>query len=311
MMFKNVVTTLYEKHYDYGVGVLVNSLIDSNFQGIICVGYKGSLPFWLNQLQKVENDIYRLTSDIFIRFDLLENIGMHLGYYKPYYLKKMYDFYSLANAWFYFDPDIIITSKWSFYEEWVKSGVCLCQDSNYTLVHWNHPWRNRWRNDFSFLLVDVDKSLNFYINSGFIGVDKSNFSIIDFWIKVNDLYIDLGHPIDFFDKENGQGPYKGDQDVLNATMTLRSDLSYSIIGKEGMAFDFPLTFMAHAIDASGQKPWNKKYIKNALKGIKPSISDELFLMHSFSPINIYSKKQFLFRKLLIKIAKLINRLWKK
>lgn len=313
MKFSYIVTTLYENHYDYGVGGLLNSLVKANFEGIFCVGYKGKLPFWINQLKKSEEfpDLYQVTEKIYLRFDLLDNIGMHFGYYKPYYLQKMAELYPDAKGWFYFDPDIVVLGNWSFFENWLKSGVSLCQDSNYTLLHWNHPWRNIWRKDFAEYYKGVNENLNIYINSGFIGINKENFEIVTRWIAINEKYKKLGNPIAFFNKGDGMGAYKGDQDVLNAVITLSPDLKLSIIGKEGMAFDFPHALMAHAIDSSGIKPWKRKYIKNSLLGNKISVTDELFLNFCSNPIEIYGSFSLKKRKFFLILSKIINRIWKK
>jgi hypothetical protein len=310
MKYKNVVTTLFENHYEYGVAALINSLYKADFEGLISIGYKGNLPFWINQLSsfKGNDNIYQLSEKIDLRFDEL-NVDMHLGYYKPYYLKRLAQEFPEAQGWFYFDPDIVVLAKWSFYEKWIKSGVALCQDSNYTLLYWNHPWRNQWRTDFSEFDKGIDKSLNWYINSGFIGVNFENFELINRWIEVNEKYKVLGYPIHFFDKGQGIYAYKGDQDVLNAAMTLSQDLRYSIIGKEAMAFDYPAGIMVHAV--TGVKPWKINYIKNAFSGNKPTVIDESFLHFCFGPIEVYTRAELSKKTTLLKISKVINRIWKK
>lgn len=308
--YKNVVTTLFENHYEYGVGGLLNSLYQADYEGIVCIGYKGKLPFWINQLKEKGDKLFSFSEKIDIRFDELI-VDMHFGYYKPYYLKKMALAYPEAKGWFYFDPDIVVLAKWSFYEGWINSGVALCQDSNFTLLYWNHPWRNQWRKDFENLVKGIDKTLNYYINSGFIGVSKFHFELIERWIEVNERYKALNYPIHFFDQSNSLSAYKGDQDVLNATMTLSADLSFSIVGKEGMAFDFPHAVMAHAVDGEGIKPWKRNYIKNALLGNKVAVTDERFLDFCSMPIEIYSQNELNKKRRLLKISKIISRVWKR
>jgi len=310
--YRNVVITLFEKHYEYGVAALLNSLYQANYEGIVCIGYKGKLPFWVNQLQEMKGDrnLYYLSEKIAIRFDELK-IDMHFGYYKPYYLKEMAQIYPEAQGWYYFDPDIIVLAQWSFYENWIQSGVALCQDSNFTLLYWNHPWRNQWRKDFEAFNKGTDKTLNYYINSGFIGVSKLHFELIERWVEVNELYKSLKYPVHFFDQRNTLSAYKGDQDVLNATMTMSPDLSFSILGKEGMAFDFPHTIMAHAVDGAGVKPWKRNYIRTALLGKRVSFADECFLNFCSTPIRLYMQAELNRKRKLLKISKFINRIWKK
>lgn len=312
MNYKHIVTTLYEGHYEYGVGALVNSLVSADFEGLICVAYKGNLPFWFPQLQstKESEQLYKIGEKVWLRFDEI-NVDMHFGYFKPYYLKQMTETYPESKGWFYFDPDIIVIGKWSFYEDWIKSGVAICQDSNYSILYWNHPWRNIWRADFKSSDRGVDKTLNYYINSGFIGVNEQHFEIINRWIEVNEVYKALGYPIHFFNQRAALSAYKGDQDVLNAALTLSPDLTYSIIGKEAMAFDFPFAIMAHAVDGKGIKPWKRNYLKHALKGGKASVTDEVYLSHCEVPVRLYDSAELKKKRFLLKLSKVINRFWKK
>lgn len=310
MNYRNIVVTLYEGHYQYGVAALLNSLHAAGFEGLFCVGYKGSLPNWLDQLKHIESNTYQFTEKIDVRFDAFE-IDMHFGYYKPYYLKQMAETYPGGSGWFYFDPDIIVIGKWEFYESWIQSGVALCQDSNYSILYWNHPWRNQWRNDFDIYNKGIDKTLNYYINSGFIGVSEKDFEIINRWIGINEIYKSLGYPVLYFNQSDALNAYKGDQDVLNAAITLSPDLRLAIIGKEGMAFEHPYAIMAHAVDGKGVKPWKRKYIKNALKGNKASITDELYLQYCINPIRLYHENEMKKRRISLLFSKIINRLWKK
>lgn len=310
LSYRNVVTTLFENHYEYGVAALLNSLCQADFEGIVCIGYKGKRPFWMNQLKPKNGNanIFKLSEKVDIRFDELI-VDMHFGYYKPYYLKQMAEVYPQAQGCYYFDPDIVVLAKWSYFENWVQSGVALCQDSNYTLLYWNHPWRNKWRTDFSEFDKGIDKTLNVYINSGFIGVSPNNNELINRWITVNEKYSALGYPIHEFDKGEGIHAYKGDQDVLNAAMTLSSDLNFSIIGKEAMAFDYPVAIMAHAV--SGTKPWKRNFIKDACSGNRATVADECFLNVCSTPIQIYSRSELKRKKIQLTFSKIINRVWSK
>lgn len=310
--YKNIITTLFEGHYEYGVGALLNSLVKSEFEGLFCVGYKGNLPFWINQLKTVKNEsnIYEVSENVFIRFDEL-NINMHFGYFKPYYLKKVYQLYPGSSGYFYFDPDIVILAKWSFFENWLNSGVTLCQDNCFNMLHYNHPWRNKWRQDFKQYNQGESKYWNYYVNSGAIGVNSSTFTIIDRWINFTEIYKDKNYPIHFFNQSDALSPYKGDQDILNAVLTLSNDISISIIGKEAMGFSDPVSIMAHAVTGDGIKPWKKNYLKSAMKGNPASVADINFFHFYNGRIKLYSTITFNRRKLALKTSKLINRLWKK
>lgn len=312
MKYKAIVTTLYEGHYDYGVGALLNSLVSAGFEGLFCIGYKGAVPFWLNQLNEIsgETGLYQLTDAVCVRLDLLEP-GMHFGYYKPHYLQQMQHEYPGAQSYFYFDPDIVVLAKWEFYETWVKSGVAVCQDIFYQFLHYNHPWRAVWRLDYADFDEGVNTKWNYYINSGFIGVTPQRFDIIDRWVTITGVYKNLGYPIDYFNQGEALSPYKGDQDVLNAVLTLNRSLEIAPLSKDAMGFDFPVAVMAHAVDGGGVKPWKREYIKHALKGKKASVTDEAFLNYCRTPIELYSAKGLNRKRWLLKISKIINRIWKR
>ena len=48
----SVVCTLFEGNYEFGVASLINSLYVNGFKGSIFVGFKGDLPFWVNNLNE-------------------------------------------------------------------------------------------------------------------------------------------------------------------------------------------------------------------------------------------------------------------
>ena len=309
--YKNIVITLFEGHYEFGVGTLLNSLVKSEFEGLFCIGYKGCLPFWINQLHLVENEsnLYQVSEYIYIRFDEL-NVDMHFGYYKPYYMKKVYQEYTDANGYFYFDPDILILAKWTFFENWLNSGVALCQDICYDMMHYNHPWRNQWRKDFKQYDQGTSQFWNYYVNSGAIGVDSKTFKIIDSWIMFTETYKKNDLPITYFNQEDTLSPYKGDQDVLNAVLTLNEDIPISVIGKEAMGFAYPISIMVHAIGGD-EKPWKMNYLKTAIKGKAAIVADNYFFDFYNGRIKLYSTFKLNRRKLALMTSKLINGFWKK
>ena len=81
-----IIVCLYDGKYHYGVAALANSLVMSNFKGILNIAYSDFLPFWINQLQARDRCSYYLTNDIIIYFERVEP-NMHLAYYKPYFIK--------------------------------------------------------------------------------------------------------------------------------------------------------------------------------------------------------------------------------
>lgn len=297
----DIVTTLFEGHYDIGVAALVNSLVQSSFKGEVHVGYRGSLPLWVNQLEK-SGQTFKLDKDIRLVFKLLD-VDIHFGYYKPSFMKKVVEENPDVTNIYYFDPDIVVNAPWTFISSWTNIGVSVCLDNSFPFVHQNHPWRKEWQK----LANDTSKcELNYYVNSGFIGINRDSFSLLDRWILLTENYKANNGDLSKFEKE-GFRAFKGDQDLLNAAMTISSNLTYSIIGTEGMGFTYPTYLMAHAVESV--KPWKNNFIKQVIiKGQKPSVAAKLFFGHCQYPIAIYTKSQLKIKKIDIKLASMIGRI---
>ena len=296
-----IVTTLFEGHYEKGVGALVNSLVRSSFKGIIYIGYRGNLPEWVNQLQKSDLN-FKIGDDVLLVFVLLD-VEMHFGYYKPSFLKRVVEENPNVTNIYYFDPDIVVNAPWSFISSWTNIGVALCLDNCFPFVHHNHPWRKEWQK----LANDESKcELNYYVNSGFIGLHKDSFILLDRWISLTGKYKANNGDLSKFEKD-GHRAFKGDQDLLNAAITISSDVSFSIIGSEGMGFIGPTYLLGHAVETI--KPWRNKFVKELLvKGFKPSAAAKMFFDYCQYPIEIYSKSQLRIKKTDIKLASIIGRI---
>lgn len=294
----DIVTTLFEGHYEKGVGAFINSLIKSSFKGIVCVGYRGNMPVWANQL---ENLNLKMGGDVTLVFMLLD-IETHFGYYKPFFMRKVIEENPNVKNIYYFDPDIVVNAPWTFISFWTETGISVCLDNCFPFVHHNHPWRKEWQ---KLVNSNLKCELNYYVNSGFIGINKNSFILLDRWILFTEKYESNNGDLSKFEKE-GFRAFKGDQDLLNAAMTISSDLSFSIIGMEGMGFEDPAYLMAHAVETT--KPWKNNFIKQLLVlGHKPSIAAKLFFENCEYPIRIYTKFQLRMKKIDIKLASVLGR----
>jgi hypothetical protein len=300
-----VIVTLSEKRYHYGVAALINSLVKAGFKGLFVVGYKGELPFWLNQLKRQESE-YIINEYFTLKFVLLD-VPMHFGYYKPFLLKEVLG-YPLTETAYYFDPDIVVVAPWQFISSWSNSGaVALCMDNAFPFVHRNHPWRKEWKKLAKDAGVDGEENdINFYINSGFIGVNKYQAELLDRWISLTHQYSKEGGNIQMFEKD-GHRAYKGDQDLLNAAMTVSADINMSIIGTEGMGFAYPHYLMLHAVEST--KPWDNNFIKETvLRGKRPTGAAKGFVNNCSYPIQVYSPFKLQLKKLNVKIASALSRI---
>ncbi|MCW3091612.1 MAG: hypothetical protein JWP81_2681 [Ferruginibacter sp.] len=301
--YAEIVICLFDGDYKLGVAALANSLVKSQFKGLINVGYRGDLPFWVEQLESIENDSFLLAKEIVIKFEKVYT-EMHLGYYKPYFIKQTMDEYTATQKFYFFDADIIVYAPWTLYSKWLEKGVCLCLDNAFHFLHYNHPWRKDWRS--------LDKSpekqfndTNYYFNSGFIGLERESISLIDKWIYFTEIYIQMGGNINVFVKD-AYSSFKGDQDLLNAAITTSNGIEISIVGKEGMGFTQPATIMMHAI--GDNKPWNTRFFNQLIKsGHKPNKAEQTFFYFCKSPINIFSPFTYKMKKIDLLSASVLGR----
>jgi hypothetical protein len=298
-----VVVCLYDGDYHLGVAALANSLVKSNFKGLINTAFRGALPPWVNQLKPIDDNTFYLTDSIIIHFERIKT-EMHLAYYKPFFIKQTLDNFPQANKIFYFDVDIVVSAPWSFFSNWLEDQVCLCLDNSYEYVHTNHPWRKDWKR-----LARVDSSLcnqvTEYVNSGFIGIKRTNIALLDTWIELTKRFEEIGGSLKEIN-QNGKSSYKGDQDLLNAAITVSPNIELSLIGKEGMGFTQPAYLMSHSV--SKAKPWKKNYLKYLIEtGHKPSHSEKDFFNYCKHPIKLFSELDFFLKRSNLNLAKLFGR----
>lgn len=303
--FKEIVVTLYENHYDLGVGSLINSLFKTGFVGLVYIGYRGKLPVWYNQLEKYNDEYYHLDNKIFVKYDLLD-IDMHFGYYKFTCLKQVLEIYQSAKKIFYFDPDIVLHTEWAFFSNWLESGISLNLDNCFHFVHHNHPWRKEW-----IRVAAADEKLynpvDYYVNGGFMGLKRENSIFLDRLIACTLRFkeVENGNLNGYI--KDGHRAFKTDQDILNAVITTSADLTFSIMGKEGMSFTQPGYLMSHAVHFV--KPWKKNFLLNVIKyGQKPDIPEQNYFNYFDSPIQVFSPKTLKLKKINLKLASILGRL---
>src|SRR5208337_4084189 len=121
------ICTLFEGDYHLGLAAFLNSLVHAGYAGTVWAGYRGALPPWFGQLQSAnkEADEYWIADQVRLVF-LKCNASVHLTNYKPEFMLNL-----LANQardckylW-YFDPDIFVKAKWSFFDDWQIYGIAL------------------------------------------------------------------------------------------------------------------------------------------------------------------------------------------
>jgi hypothetical protein len=299
------VYTLYEGHYSFGVGALLNSLLNKGFIGTYAVAYRGKLPGWVNQLKQEGPEEYSI-SGVRVKFIPL-NPPLHLRFYKSSLGLELFEKYlPETQNLFYFDPDIVIKGDWKFYEGWAQNGIALCLDNAYGIMPADHPWRAEWSRIGGRLGLPVIRQQNFYYNSGFFGMTRANQDFLRLWRDLTYAYRDMGGDVIGSKGQNRYYGVVGDQDLMNAAIMF-SEQPLSCIGPEGMDFNgFGGYVMSHAVYLI--KPWVKNFTLDLLKtGNAPSLADKEFMKNIAAPIRLYSPMEERLKRVNIKVAAALGR----
>jgi hypothetical protein len=311
----SVVCTLFEAHYHFGVAALTNSLYKNGFRGDVYAGYRGDLPKWANnaikndELKWEDAKTLRVIEGLQLHF-LPLTTDYHLTNYKPDFMLALFEKFKF-NGLFYFDPDIIIKSKLSFFEEWINLGVALVHEISSNDMPPTHPIRLKWHSVIKKANKTKSRDLYSYINGGFCGVSRKNINFLEDWKKITDTAIsDFGMTANQWNHNYDRTYefYAQDQDALNITAMCTS-VEISEIGPEGMDF-IPGGFtMSHSVGSP--KPWNKSFLLSFVKGISPGATDKLFWQHTTYPILIYSKYHNGTKNLIIRFVSFLSRFYSK
>lgn len=300
----SIVCTLFEGSYHYGVGALVNSLCRLGFQGEIVAGYRGALPDWAGDGERLEID-----SGCTLRFIRLE-VEAHFANYKPMFMLELLDrHYPEAESIYYFDPDIVVKCRWSFFEDWVLGGVALCEDVN-SPVPSSHPLRHAWRRFFEPRGMPLPRAMEMYINAGFIGLRRTERALLERWLwMLEQLREVIPHEQFLSPSPLWNFPFCNyDQDALNAAV-MSAEVPLSLVGQDGMDFKPGGYIMSHAIGRS--KPWNKRPLLAAARGIQPSMAEKTYLQFADGPIQLYRAQELFWRRIEMRMAAALGRVLKR
>jgi hypothetical protein len=312
-----VVCTLFEGHYHYGLAGLVNSLSVNGFEGDIFAGYKGSLPDWASGSKKNNLTNWPRGSTLIVdeRINLhflpIEN-NFHLTNYKPYFMIELFNCPNIeADAVVYFDPDIIVKCKWSFFKIWMTHGVSLVNELISNDMPYTHPIRLEWKKVIHEANKQVTRHLSSYINGGFCGVTRENIEFLVSWCDITNTAIESFNmtPDQWIHSHDRTFIfYAQDQDALNIT-AMCSEAPISLIGPEGMDFIHGGFTMSHALGSP--KPWKKNFILSALKGTVPSLADKAYWGNVNGLIITHTSLKLKINLLAIKCAAIIGRFYRR
>ena len=269
-----VFTTLAENDYFLGVAALVNSMIKHGTYGNkIVVGYRGALPSWLPALSPSKNGHSFSLKDNFEVELVLVKGDLHMVHEKPKWFRYLTEVLEPeADEYFFFDSDIIIVNRMSFYGEWVKQGVAICEDVNYDMGL-THPIRKQWIQICKDNNIAITNQLSRYFNSGFLGWSKATRQFVIEWDERCQIMGKLaGDMKKFRVSDRTATVLSANQDSLNVT-AMTTECPISVIGPAAMGFHYGIKLMQHPL---GPKPWKVNFRKEFLLGHPPRVADVKF-----------------------------------
>ena len=319
---KSVVCTLFEGHYHYGVAALTNSLYAAGYRGVIFAGYRGDLPPWTSKA--IDNlALGKGGKTLMIRKDLqLHFIPLttkyHLTNYKPDFMIRLLQGPAKGTSnIFYFDPDIVISAPWNYFDEWVECGVALCEDVNSPLPQY-HPRRAAWRSYYELKGIVLSFKDSTYANGGYIGLCRRDEGFLQIWKMIQE---EMAPAIGGLSRSalNGKslqpkmkGPFspfgKTDQDALNAAVEAWTG-QVSFVGQEGMAIKPGVAVMPHALGRP--KPWQWRPLLQAMGGRPPRIVDREYWKNALGIVRAHPSHVVHQKLIVLRIASLIGRFYKR
>ncbi len=309
--------TLFEHHYHLGAAVLVNSLVRAGFNGTVYAGFRGPLPPWAEAKAKVKGENQwemTVTPEVRIVFLALQTTA-HFTNFKPDFLLQVERIAGPeTEAVIYCDPDIVVTTNWTYIEEWLTCGVALCEDVNSPLSE-NHPRRVGWRRFFKPFRFDLTFRGSAFANGGFVGLLWEHRQFLVTWqTLMAHVATELGG-LDVVGIGGGrklQGQYgfadcfhNTDQDALNATVQARPEIPISFLGPQTMGFVAGKALLPHALGAA--KPWRRRYIREALGGIAPATVDKAFWSCTEGPIRPFSQVELFWKRVQLTVGAALGR----
>jgi hypothetical protein len=292
------VCTLFEKDYHLGVAVLVNSLARAGFTGTVRAGFRGPLPPWARGAKQTNATTWELAipSGPQIVFTQI-GTDAHFANFKPEFMLRIFDA-SDAEAVLYFDPDVVVNTTWRYLEDWLSCGVAVCDDVNSPVAE-NHPRRIGWQRFFAPLGYDLRYRGSPYANSGVVGVARAHRRLLEVWKEMQAAVSAslggtdvVGIPGGrMFEEDYGFADCfrQPDQDTLNAAFEACPDIPVSFLGKQAMGFDASKPELPHSIGPL--KPWNRRYLREALQGHPPTRVDKCFWQAADGPLQPFTAAQ--------------------
>lgn len=296
----HTVVTLAEKDYIKGALVLCNSLIRNGFEGNILIGYRSFDNMPIGPLSK-------LRKHPFVQW-LRIDTPLHFTNYKPQFMLRVLQACPECSKLTYIDPDIVLNAPFAWINSWSDTGPAVCGDVNWQMPRY-HPTRKQWIKLISF---EVNHQLDNYYNAGFLSLRRQDIGFLQLWSALIEEYGATNIPLDSMgnigDWRTGgrwQPFFAPDQDALNVALMAWSG-PITTLGPDIMSFT-GFGELPHAIGSN--KPWDKNYILEAIKGRPPRHVDKLFWLYADKPLPLTSRLRLVYISIILRITSFFSRFY--
>jgi hypothetical protein len=281
---EDAVFALFDGDYHYGLGALANSLYRSGFRGIIYAAYRDKLPPWVKVTTAADGgeqaEIAEGCAIRFIKVDYRD----HLTFYKPEFMLSCIARYCAdAKRLYYFDVDLVLRAPWAFLQDWAECGIALCQDMCEPGMAANHPLRRSWQ-DIAARSGFTCRRFDGYYNGGFVALSVAYLPFLETWRTLHRDIERSGIELGLQGARSRPDPLAmRDQDLLNVAL-MASNVPISPLDNSGMDMSPGGYAMSHALN--GAKPWRRRYLLDALRGLPPDAANKEFWTYVSAPIEI-------------------------
>ena len=304
------VVTLVEKDFLYGSAVLYNSLVRNGFDGTFLIG--------LRDTEKLPAKLYQSLREYGKSSGGIEILELdtkeHFTNYKAQFMRQIFAARPAVSKMTYLDPDIVCACPWQWMDTWCEHGPTMCADVNWWMPG-EHPTRWVWKRFMRDAGFHSIRSMDYYLNGGFLSLPRSCESFLRCWQLFTDIALRSqgGVPttgdIGTWRKGGRENMFfTPDQDALNmAAMSWEGEMS--IFGPDAMGFAPGIRLVPHALGAA--KPWRRKYLGDALRGCPPRLVDKVFWADALSPIPVANPASVRRKQMAISLASAFGRVYRR
>jgi hypothetical protein len=301
----HIVVTLVEKDFLYGACALLNSLTNNGFDGKFVIGYRDREGMPAKALAALSKGLESKVE--WVQLDT----PIHFANYKPWFMQSVFDRNPEARKVTYMDPDIVFLAPFDWIETWSDGGPAVCADVNWMMPA-EHPTRHEW---LRLSGMTAQRELDLFFNVGFLSVRREDAGFLGLWkdlIKgVGSRYNPLDGKGDIADWRKGGRwmPFcSPNQDTLNLALMVW-DGEVTTLGPDVMGFT-AVGLLPHALGSD--KPWQKKYVRDALLGLPPRQIDKVFWSDvAQRPIRTYTGLHIALRRASVAVAASIGRFYRR